>query len=110
MGDCLMRRFMIAAGLLLAVPLVPAAANDTAPSAAAPATRGAPASRADLMALAEAMAPREVMVRNELDGFNRQFPIELRKQEGFAELETEFPGLIPELVVEMKAPFERYMH
>jgi len=60
--------------------------------------------------LAEAMSPRGLMIANELRLFGQQFPVELRKQEGFAELEKAHPRLMPELQREMEKPFTAYMN
>lgn len=108
-----MRELVIGAtGLLLMALSSPAAALQAAeahPPAPMDELQKASASRAELLALAEAMAPRDAMIRNELELFNRQFATELRKQEGFADLEAQYPALVPELVREMGPPFERYM-
>lgn len=61
------------------------------------------------MELAEAMSPRALMLAKEQKLFQQQFPAELRKQEGFAELESQYPTLIPELQREMEQPFAAYM-
>jgi hypothetical protein len=61
-------------------------------------------------ALAEAMSPRALMIPNEQRLFRQQFPAELRKQDGFAELEAQFPTLVVELQREMEQPFDAYMN
>lgn len=62
------------------------------------------------MELAEAMSPRALMIANEQRLFREQFPAELRKQEGFADLESKYPSLMPELQREMEQPFGAYMN
>lgn len=82
-------------------------AGPSTPPASQPAERPTPEAA---MELAEAMSPRALMLANEQKLFRQQFPAELRKQEGFAELEAEYPALIPELQREMEQPFGAYMN
>ena len=100
-------------GLLIfgAAPGLP----QSAPSLAGPAP-SAPAQPAErptpeaAKGLAEAMSPRELMIANEQKLFREQFPVELRKGDGFAELEAEYPELVAELQREMEQPFGAYMN
>ena len=98
-------------GLLLVVA-GPAVAQ-SGPSLAGPSS--APAQPVDrptpeaAMALAEAMIPRGPMIAKEQKLFREHFPAELRKQEGFAQLEAAMPTLVAELQREMDQPFAAHM-
>lgn len=97
--------------IMLAAAPCPAQSNpsEAKPETAAPAQTAERPSPEAATALAEAMSPRGLMIANEQRLFRDQFSAELRKQEGFADLEAQYPNLIPELQREMERPFGAYM-
>lgn len=98
--------------LMLAAPPSVAHFNSSlaGPAAKAPAQQAERPTPEATKALAEAMSPRALMIANEQKLFREQFPAELRKQDGFAELEAEYPTLVAELQREMEQPFGAYMN
>lgn len=104
------RTLIIGLPLLIATPALAQHGTSLAGPATAPSQPAQRPTAEAALELAVAMSPRAAMIAKEQKLFRDQFPAELRKQKDFAELESKYPSLMPELQREMEQPFGAYMN